>query len=64
MQTIVGYFQMSQAAEMKRFWRPADLADFPRERRCIRLKFNKSSCADAPRHAKNLPNQRRIINAS
>ena len=64
MQTITGYFQMAHAAEMKRFCRPPDLADFPRELRYIRLKFNKSSCADAPHHAKNLPNQRRNINGS
>ena len=78
MQTITGYFQMAQATEMKRFCRPADLTDFPREHRYICLKFNKSSCADAPPsrqicfanrlpgngHEKNLSNQRCKINGS
>jgi hypothetical protein len=64
MQTITGYYQMAHAAEMTRFWCPSDLADFPRERRYIYLKFNKSSCADVPCHAQNLPNQRGEINAS
>ena len=57
MQIIAGYFQMSQASEVKRFWRPSDLTDFPCELRYIRLKFNKSSCAYAPCHRKNQSNQ-------
>lgn len=64
MQRIAGYFQMAHATEMKRFCRPKDLADFACELRCICLKFNKSSCAAAPRHRQNLPNQWREINAS
>jgi hypothetical protein len=70
---------MAHATEMKRFCRPSsqrdaiilrhafgvtDLTDFPRELRYISLKFNKSSCADAPRHGKNLSNQWEQINAS
>ena len=64
MQIVTGYFQMAHAAEMKRFCRPSDLADFPRELRYICLKFNQSSCADVPSHEKNLPNQRSEINGS
>ena len=78
MQKIAGYFQMAHASEMKRFCRPSDLADFPRDPlpgralrqqcpergRYICLKFNQSSCADVPSHEKNLPNQRSEINGS
>jgi hypothetical protein len=55
---------MAHAAEMKRFCRPADLTDFPREMRHICLKFNKKSCAEAPFHEKNLSNQWHEINGS
>ena len=64
MQIITGYSQMARAAEMKRFCRPSDLADFPRELRYICLKFNQSSCAHVPCHEKNLPNQRVEMNGS
>ena len=64
MQIIAGYSQMAHASEMKRFCRPLDLADFPRELRYISLKLNQSSCADVPGHEKNLPNQRFEINGS